>query len=96
MTTIQAEKIARRKLSVLQLAQELGNVSKACGSSATAASSSTRSGGAFSCTAPTACSTGCWPPGGLTRTACRHRSKRRSWPMRWSTPHTRPKEPTTS
>ena len=30
MTTIQREKIARRKLSLLQLAQELGNVSKAC------------------------------------------------------------------
>ena len=30
MTTIQAGKIARRKLSLLQLAQELGNVSKAC------------------------------------------------------------------
>ena len=29
MTTVQAEKIARRKLSLLQLAQELGNVSKA-------------------------------------------------------------------
>ncbi len=30
MTTVQAEKIARRKLSLLQLAQALGNVSKAC------------------------------------------------------------------
>ena len=30
MTTVQAEKFARRKLSLLQLAQELGNVSKAC------------------------------------------------------------------
>ena len=30
MTTVQAEKIARRKLSLLQLAQELGNVSEAC------------------------------------------------------------------
>ena len=30
MTTVQNEKIARRKLSLLQLAQELGNVSKAC------------------------------------------------------------------
>jgi molybdenum-dependent DNA-binding transcriptional regulator ModE len=30
MTTVQAEKIARRKLSLLQLAQELGSVSKAC------------------------------------------------------------------
>lgn len=30
MTTAQAEKIARRKLTLLQLAQELGNVSKAC------------------------------------------------------------------
>ena len=30
MTTIQAKKIARRKLSLLELAQELGNVSKAC------------------------------------------------------------------
>ena len=30
MTTVQAEKIAPRKLSLLQLAQELGNVSKAC------------------------------------------------------------------
>ena len=30
MTTVQAEKIARRKLSLLQVAQELGNVSKAC------------------------------------------------------------------
>ena len=30
MTTVQAEKIARRKLSLLQLAQELGNISKAC------------------------------------------------------------------
>ena len=30
MTTVQAEKISRRKLSLLQLAQELGNVSKAC------------------------------------------------------------------
>ncbi len=30
MTTVQAEKIARRKPSLLQLAQELGNVSKAC------------------------------------------------------------------
>ncbi|MEZ4425426.1 MAG: IS481 family transposase [Gemmatimonadota bacterium] len=30
MTTVQAEKVARRKLSLLQLAQELGNVSKAC------------------------------------------------------------------
>ena len=30
MTTVQEEKIARRKLSLLQLAQELGNVSKAC------------------------------------------------------------------
>lgn len=30
MTTVQADKIARRKLSLLQLAQELGNVSKAC------------------------------------------------------------------
>ncbi len=30
MTTAQKDKIARRKLSLLQLAQELGNVSKAC------------------------------------------------------------------
>ena len=30
MTTVQAEKIARRKLSLLQFARELGNVSKAC------------------------------------------------------------------
>jgi hypothetical protein len=30
MTTVQEDKIARRKLSLLQLAQELGNVSKAC------------------------------------------------------------------
>ncbi len=30
MTTVQAEKIDRRKLSLLELAQELGNVSKAC------------------------------------------------------------------
>lgn len=30
MTTVQAEKIARRKLSLLELAQELGNVSKVC------------------------------------------------------------------
>ena len=30
MTTVQAEKMAHRKLSLLQLAQELGNVSKAC------------------------------------------------------------------
>ncbi|MGW8323065.1 MAG: IS481 family transposase [Thermodesulfobacteriota bacterium] len=30
MTTVQKDKIARRKLSLLQLAQELGNVSKAC------------------------------------------------------------------
>ena len=30
MATVQAEKIARRKLSLLQVAQELGNVSKAC------------------------------------------------------------------
>lgn len=30
MTTVQKKKIARRKLSLLQLAQELGNVSKAC------------------------------------------------------------------
>ena len=30
MTTVQAEKKGRRKLSLLQLAQELGNVSKAC------------------------------------------------------------------
>jgi len=30
MTTVQAAKIARRKLSLLELAQELGNVSKAC------------------------------------------------------------------
>jgi hypothetical protein len=29
MTTVQKEKIARRKLSLLQLAQKLGNVSKA-------------------------------------------------------------------
>ena len=30
MTTVQEQKIARRKLTLLQLAQELGNVSKAC------------------------------------------------------------------
>ena len=30
MTTVQKEKIARRKLSLLQLAQEMGNVSRAC------------------------------------------------------------------
>ena len=30
MTTVQAEKIAHRKLSLLQLAQEFRNVSKAC------------------------------------------------------------------
>jgi transposase InsO family protein len=30
MTTAQKEKVARRKLTLLQLAQELGNVSKAC------------------------------------------------------------------
>ena len=30
MTTVQREKIARRKLSLLQLAQEMGNVSRAC------------------------------------------------------------------
>ena len=30
MTTAQKEKIARRKLSLLELAQEMGNVSKAC------------------------------------------------------------------
>ena len=30
MTTAQKGKLARRKLSLLQLSQELGNVSKAC------------------------------------------------------------------
>ncbi len=30
MTTVQAEKIARRRLSLLQFAEELGNVSKVC------------------------------------------------------------------
>lgn len=30
MTTVQGEKVARRKLGLLQLSQELGNVSKAC------------------------------------------------------------------
>jgi transposase InsO family protein len=30
MTTVQKDKVARRKLSLLELAQELGNVSKAC------------------------------------------------------------------
>ena len=30
MTTVQAETIARRKLSLLRSAQEFGNVSKAC------------------------------------------------------------------
>jgi len=30
MTTAQKEKVARAKLSLLQLAQDLGNVSKAC------------------------------------------------------------------
>jgi molybdenum-dependent DNA-binding transcriptional regulator ModE len=30
MTTVQAEKMARRKLTLLQLAQDLGNMSKAC------------------------------------------------------------------
>ncbi len=30
MTTVQKGEIARRKLSLLQLAQELGNVSKEC------------------------------------------------------------------
>ncbi len=30
MTTVQKDKVARRRLSLLQLAQELGNVSKAC------------------------------------------------------------------
>ena len=30
MTTVQGEHLARRKLSLLQLAQELGNVCKAC------------------------------------------------------------------
>ena len=30
MTTVQKDKVARRKLSLLQLSQELGNVSKAC------------------------------------------------------------------
>ena len=60
MTTVQAEKIGRRKLSLLQLAQELGNVSRGrAGSWATAGSSSTRSGGTFSCTAPMDSSISC-------------------------------------
>lgn len=41
-----------------ELARELGNVSMACRIVGSAASSSTRSVGAFSCTAPTASSTG--------------------------------------
>ena len=36
MTTVQAEKIARRKLSLLQLAQELGKSRRRAGSSDTA------------------------------------------------------------
>lgn len=61
MTTVQAEKIARRKLSLLELAQELGNVSKACRIAGCSRqqfyeirSSSTRSEGTSRCTGPRA------------------------------------------
>lgn len=39
------EKVARRKLSLLELAQDLGNVSRACKVMATPGSSSMKSGG---------------------------------------------------
>ena len=52
MTTVQGEKIARRKLSLLQLAQELGNVRGVPDRGLQPGSSSTRSGGTSSFTGP--------------------------------------------
>ena len=56
MTT--EKKVARRKLTLLELAGQLGNVSRPAASSATAANSSARSAVTSRPRAPTVCSTG--------------------------------------
>ena len=78
MTTVQNEKIARRKLSLLQLPQELGNVSKACKIVATADSSSTRSGGTSSSTEPRGSSISFQGRRARTRTESAMMSRRQS------------------
>ncbi len=85
MTTVQAEKIARRKLSLLQLAQELGNVSKTCrivGYSRQHFYEIRRNfqvHGAEGLLDPDA-----RREGAASAQGSHHRSRRRSWPMRSS------------
>ena len=88
MTTAQAAKIARRKLSLLELVQELGNVSKACrivGYSRQQFYEIRRNFQVYG-------AEGLLDrmPGreGRTRTEWPRRWRRRSWPMRWRTRRT--------
>jgi hypothetical protein len=80
------KKVARRKLSLLELASDLGNVSKACrviGYSRDPAQT-------LRPMAPMGCSTVCPAPRGRTPTGWRPRSRRRSSIMPWLIPVTAP------
>ncbi len=79
MTTVQAEKIARRKLTLLQLAQELGNVSKACKIVGYSRQQFYEIRRNFQTYGAEGLLTGCPAPKVRTRTGSATRSNRRSW-----------------
>jgi hypothetical protein len=60
------KKVARRKLSLLELASDLSNVSKACRVMGYSRQQFMRSDATFRPTAPTGCSTACPAPRGRT------------------------------
>ena len=90
MTTGQAEKIARRKLSLLQLAQELGNVSKACRIVGYSRQHFYEIRRNFQVHGAERLLDRLPGAQARTRTASRPRSRRRSWPMRSNTRPTAP------
>ena len=96
MTTVQAEKIARRKLSLLQIVQELANVSEACRTVGYSCPQFYEIPRSFRLHGADGLVDRLTGGRGLIRTAFRHRPKRRSWPTRWSTRHTGPGESPTN
>ena len=96
MTTVQAEKMARRKLSLLQLAQERGNVSKACRIVGYSRQQFYEIRRSFQLHGADALIDRLPGARGRTRTACPRPSRSRSWPTRWSTRPTGPSESWTS
>jgi hypothetical protein len=84
------KKVARRKVTLLELAGNSATSARPAASSATAASSSTRSAATSRPTAPTACSTGSLARATHTPTGSARTSRRRSSTIAWPTPVTAP------